>query len=301
MNPTTRRVIKLALPTSFITTLLIGCSNTISSSGKQNEDYRKPEGSRSLPIEKYLLSNDEELILEKAKYSAARSCMERLEARFPPPAHREPFKLQMTERRYGITNRDEAKIHGYRVPAAGKASSTTEEEPLTHKQLRALFGVEQGKEKGVAKVSHINGKPIPEGGCMGEAERNLSNRQRVYGDGRLAMNISQRSFKKSSSDPRVRRAIEKWSSCMERNGHPYENPLTAGEDLMNGRSASEQERKVATIDSDCNREAKVAKTWFDVESDIQNGLIADHEKELDELNQIKKREIVNSRKELQIS
>lgn len=257
-----------------------------------------PSNRRVLPIEAYMLSDDERGLLQRAKASITRTCMKSLGIDYSPPPAKSSPRLNLTDRRYGLVDTAAARDNGYHLPNTQQKFSSAGKNPLTDEQDLALWGGNKHDGKAAEKEPRINGVQVPKGGCMGAAERGLSGGTEIYGEGDLAVEISKESFNRSRSDSRVREAIPKWSLCMKKSGYPYTDPLTSGEDVMGKNEPSRQEKAVAVVDAECNNRTELAEKWFAVECEIQKGLIAKNRKSLDRLRKLKETEIASSRKEL---
>jgi hypothetical protein len=118
---------------------------------------------------------------------------------------------------------------------------------------------------------------VPDGGCIGEADRRLAGLAPAGADPRLGNRLQLESFQVSKRDGRVRDAFRAWSACMRRAGYEYATPLTvAGDPQFAGNRPSQREIAVARADVSCKASTNVIGIWFTVESAYQNAWIGQH-------------------------
>lgn len=112
----------------------------------------------------------------------------------------------------------------------------------------------------------LNGHPVPPGGCLGLAGRELGTGGRSAGDlsfmgsADVAWQLSREAGLRMVADPRVTAVTARWRACMRRAGFSYRNPQAAQIDRRwNSQLASSTELKrthtaqiaVATADARC--------------------------------------------------
>jgi hypothetical protein len=116
-----------------------------------------------------------------------------------------------------------------------------------------------------APVRH-RGKPVPEGGCMGEARRALV-RDGAVGEAEPVRRIDTASVLRAMEDPRVRSAFDQWSACMEKRGHAYDDPWQAINDkAFRGPGVTPREIATAVADVACKRETNLVGVWYAVDA-----------------------------------
>ncbi|GAA2926568.1 hypothetical protein [Streptomyces enissocaesilis] len=267
----------------FITLSTVGCSSAGPGSGTQRED-RAPALVKSedlhLPVEDYLFSNAEQVRLDEARFKLMGKCLRRLglnhgiESPGSPPGPR-----SLMERRYGITNEKDAKAVGYRLAETPRPRSLdSQTKSLTAPQKKELMKALQGEigsEAGGGNGIRVNGLPVPEGGCAGEAAEKISGGSGRLGPGKAARSANLESWAASKADQRVARALGAWSTCMKEKGYSYPDPLIAMSDpgFQEGPPTS-KERRTALADIECKRKTNLVGVWFDVESALQKDMIA---------------------------
>jgi hypothetical protein len=214
-----------------------------------------------LPVQDYLPTAEQAAELAKAKLVLIKQCMRRFGTEytfeFVSPEGYGPRSA--TDRRYGITDVALARTDGYSMGARDPALQPMPPRPeLGPDGQNALSG--QG-------ASVVNGVDVPEGGCIGEAERSLENATTNERRGQL---LQQQSFKESRLDSRVQAATKEWSSCMAEAGHHYTDPLAAAGDPRFIGGVTAEQIAVAVTDIDCKSTTNLVGIWFTVESAYQN-------------------------------
>ncbi|MEU0194981.1 hypothetical protein ABZ250_34965, partial [Streptomyces afghaniensis] len=128
-------------------------------------------------------------------------------------------------------------------------------------------------ERAPAPVRH-RGKPVPEEGCMGEARRALV-RDGAVGEAEPVRRIDTASVLRAMEDPRVRSAFDRWSACMEKRGHAYDDPWQAINDKAFRRpGVSPREIATAVADVACKRETNLVGVWYAVDAAYQRRMLA---------------------------
>jgi hypothetical protein len=215
-----------------------------------------------LPVEDYLPTAEQSARVGRAHIELVRRCLARFgidyALRFVPGDRYGPRSL--TERRYGITDLDLARDHGYGLGARDPVRQPRPAQPdLGTDGETALSG--QGR-------TVVRGRAVPPGGCLAEAGRGL-HPGTVRADIARAHRLQYTSYELSRRDSRVRAVIAAWSSCMARSGYWYADPLAAGADPAFVGRPSREEIAVATADIGCKARANLVGVWFTVESAYQ--------------------------------
>ncbi|WP_261570585.1 hypothetical protein [Frankia gtarii] len=237
-----------------------------------------------LPLDRYLLGPRESASVAQAYRALLDQCTRRFG--LPDPRLRAvdaALPATLNERRYGITDAALAATAGYRVskprPVSSSpmpAESTTPPDPRT---LDILTGRHSGA---------VDGRPIPDGGCSGEAKRRL-NAGAPGGpdlDPDLAQRLSQTSYFASGRDRRVQDVQRAWSACMRTHGLRYSSPLAAAADpRFRTGPVSATETAVAATDIACKKKTNLVGVWFSVESELQRPGLAANRKTLEKIRQ----------------
>ncbi|MER7046938.1 hypothetical protein ABT391_18985 [Streptomyces jumonjinensis] len=260
--------------------VLTGCS-TGGSSSETASKPRVPTLLKSvdlrLPLEDYLFSDAERMQLDEGRAALINKCLRRFEMRddFKLPGM-PPGPRSLMDRRYGLTDEAAARVYGYHLrddPRGRPATSPPEAETAAEKKRLAVLQGADGAKSGGGRVLRVKGMPVPAGGCVGEADREIAGKDQP-GPGELARGANFQTFDISKRDPRVTEVFKEWSECMEKAGHSYPDPLTAMSDSgFQGKSSTRAERKAAVADVDCKRQTNLIGVWFTVETSVQKELI----------------------------
>lgn len=229
-----------------------------------------------LPIEGYLLTARQIRTLGDAMHALSLSCLDRFKVARPsipaPTTSPRPGDANITvnpRRRYGILSPGAAARYGYHFEPGTLPEQQSEPKWSKEVNLVLLGGNQPGHP------DQVNGMTVPDGGCVGEAERRLEARSGTYGDGEEAALVNMRSFEATRKDPRVLAAITAWSDCMRAERHPQSDPLAApsgGAPLP--PTATPEEIAIATADIACKRRTHLALIWSQAEREYQEKAIA---------------------------
>ncbi|MGC9540904.1 hypothetical protein [Streptomyces sp. UG1] len=234
-----------------------------------------------LPIEGYLPSDTERKQISQARKTLAGDCMKRFGFSWQPaPDLPRLGPKTLVDWRYGIHDMALAEERGYK-PAAAEQEEYDQAVQAGAVDGTSGTGLQAQALEGGAK--EVGGKPVPEGGCMGEADRKIS---AGSVNTTVAQTISNESFAESQQSPEVIEAFKTWSACMKKSGFDYERPLDASDDPRFGsRDVTPLEIRTATADISCRDKGNVAKVWFDAEVTIQQEKI---ESQAEQLNRERK-------------
>lgn len=222
-----------------------------------------------LPIEGYLPSDSERKQVSQARKTVAGDCMKRFGLTWQPAQDLPRLGPKtLVDWRYGIHDMALAQERGYKPAAAEQEAydraakvGALDRASNTGPQARVLQG----------GVKEVGGRSVPEGGCLGEAERKVS---ADAFDTTVAQTLSNEAFAESQQSPEVMKAFKTWSSCMKASGFAYERPLDASDDPRFGtQEVTPLEIRTATADITCRDRSDVAKVWFDAEVAIQRDRI----------------------------
>ncbi len=123
----------------------------------------------------------------------------------------------------------------------------------------------------------FNGKTIPDGGCLGAAQREVEGATDLSMPVQLAFDA----WTASKSDSRVVAAFAKWSMCMAGSGYHYSTPMEANNDpKWSGEKASAEEIAVAVADLNCKKTTNLVGIRMAVDAAYQREAISQHGVEL---------------------
>jgi hypothetical protein len=224
-----------------------------------------------LPVEEHLPTVAQKDRLARARVALIRRCMARFGIVYdvtPVPAD-QYGPVSLTDRRYGITDLALARAFGYGLGPRDPSLFVRPDPPrLGADGANVLTG--QGR-------SIVAGLVVPEGGCIGEADRRLTSSAIAAADLARGNRLQIESFAESRADSRVRAALDSWSACMAEDGYHYADPLAAAADPAFTGPPDQHQLDVAIADIGCRATANVTGIWFAVESAYQQRAIeVDH-------------------------
>ena len=220
-----------------------------------------------LPVEDYLPTVAQKDRLARARVALIRACMARFGFAYevtPVPSDRYG-PVSLTDRRYGITDLALARTFGYGLGPRDPAGIVRPDPPrLGADGQNVLTG--QGR-------SVVAGLVVPDGGCIGEADRALTGSAAAVAHLGQGSRLQVESFTMSRADSRVRDALDSWSVCMAAAGYRYADPLAASADPAFNGPLDQQQVDVAVADVVCKASTNVTGIWFTVESAYQRRAI----------------------------
>ena len=168
----------------------------------------------------------------------------------------------MNEFRYGLTDEVKARASGYTAAPQPKPP-----QPDIPPEARPIAS---GKGERT-----YQGKPVPEGGCQGEAGRKVA--EGAAHDERLVLRLGDEAGKQAEADSRVKAAFQAWSACMARAGFDYADPWKPNDNPeFQGQEAGAREIATATADVRCKREGDLVGVWASVEAAYQERKIGEN-------------------------
>lgn len=222
-----------------------------------------------LPVQDYMQSDAALQTISAARTRIMNRCLQRFKVKgtqTPATTGPDPYgPRSLTDRRYGITDLSLAAKFGFGLGPRDPRLRARPVEPSLSPDDRTVFTGE-GR-------SQINGQSVPEGGCLGEAERALDARKPAGADTGLPQNLQFESFEWSQHDPRVLAAFKAWSACMASHKYHYRDPLATPADSRfttdSRTSTSKLAISTAIADVGCKRKTNLVGIWFGVESEHQ--------------------------------
>ncbi|MEV5240866.1 hypothetical protein AB0K89_17445 [Streptomyces cinnamoneus] len=292
----TRRSHRRALTATaaLVMSALAGCSSThhgpaVASSPPASAGSR-PTGDPStwtLPLMRYQATPAQARTIGEAREILTRQCARRYGITLAPEPVLPPLgpKNQM-DWRYGIHDRELTARRGYQVDDAQQARydaalraraglpQPARDTPVvvsgTHLPPDVLAATGPEARKGI-----VDGKPVPDGGCSGEARRTVGTA--TQGVSPLVARLMSASYPESMKEPEVKRVFAQWSACMRARGFRYDAPMEANDDpsFRPGREGvTRKEIAVALADLDCREAHHVAEVWHTAETRLQNKAVA---------------------------
>ncbi|MFI9724354.1 hypothetical protein ACIHFE_32760 [Streptomyces sp. NPDC052396] len=233
------------------------------------------------PIESYMHKYSDEAQVILASKILIHQCMQRFGFDYAGPNVTATALASQDsdinrERRYGIISPRVAETHGYRLveETRGAGTSAPPHKPMSDAENKIFIG-DGDPSSGVKKGARYDGRPIPEGGCSGEASRTLGRKE----SSRTAEQINNISFARSQENGLVKKVFASWAACMRDSGYNFKSPMDPLAISPKGELSS-SEITMAKTDVACKRKVNLVGTWFTVESGIQKQLIAKKEEVL---------------------
>ncbi|MET9348535.1 hypothetical protein [Streptomyces termitum] len=248
----------------------------------------------TLPLQRFRPTEAQARSIGRAEAKLVGRCMEGFGVAWEPQAELPGAgPRNMMDRRYGIHDPALSARRGYQPDAAEQARYETalradESRPVPSADAAALLGGTEAPARSSAEVSpevrggRKNGRPIPPGGCFGQARAVLGSSTR--GITPLVDRLTFDSYPASLETPEVKAVFARWSACMAEHGHHYATPMDADQDPRfrpNPAGVSQQEIDTALADLACREQHQVARVWFTAERRIQEGYVRDNAAQLE--------------------
>ena len=260
---------------------------------------------RFLPLAAYDMPDNDDRTVARARWTLAKECMVRLGfsglrklAVDPTPGWpRRPAGTGVVTAvmyagdtfRYGVQDPKEAARYGYQGARISYERRFPDRD-WTLPQYLALTGEFVGDDP-----KSVHGHRIPDGGCLGEADRAIFGTDpRTRKD--PVLHLESESLRQGMKDPAWKKADKAWAACMREAGYHYATPDAAeiGEDRqdlelkdrLNGSphdpdEPSALEKKTATADARCKQRTDYVHTVHAVDVRLQNRLITENRTELE--------------------
>ncbi|MFD0574383.1 hypothetical protein ACFQ0T_40590 [Kitasatospora gansuensis] len=160
---------------------------------------------------------------------------------------------------------------GYHPPADPTAVLAS---PSASPEMVMVYGGKGG-------ASELRGQPVPDGGCLGEARRELGVGAAALGGPELNR-IATDSFTQAQQDPRLADANAAWSACMKQSGYAYTDIWRANNDpRWSGPEPSALELATARADVACKLGTRLPTILLTIETELQTVAIHRHATALD--------------------
>ena len=246
---------------------------------------------KSLPIEAYMYTKEQTDQLNNAVVTLRQDCMRGFGFTYEDQKAQGTFQPKsITQFRYGMTDADDVAVHGYKPAGSEKKVVKPAPLKLSPAATTALTGTDDANVKpGSAEAKggqDINGKKVPAGGCIGEANRKLgASTAQEFGDAPVVVKVNTDSWAKSYNDKRVRDVFAKWSACMKDKGYSYADPMKANDDpqWQKTTTATPREQQVASADVACKQKHNVLGVWYSVDVAYQKQMIEQNAEALDDV------------------
>ncbi|MET9519907.1 hypothetical protein [Streptomyces sp. NPDC002994] len=231
----------------------------------------------TLPLDDYSLDSAGQYAWQVATQDRWRTCMARYGFKdFGPP--QPSFRAATAQadadmgRRYGISDLESARKHGYHLPRT--APEPSHWEPAKGAE-EAVFTGEGAEVTG----GLYEGKTIPDKGCRGEAKRLFPMPLTPQ-----SAEAEVRAYEKSMDDTDVTKVFAKWSTCMKERGFEVEAPLIELDDLgisLTTPTPSAKEIALAVADVECKKKTDLVGVWHGKEKAWQQEELAKNAADLE--------------------
>ena len=236
-----------------------------------------------LPLEAYMETFPEQSAIARAQVKLVEGCMAKFGFAYTPPSPGAALSNDDANmnRRYGISDPDEAAQYGYHLPnyTAPPVSSS----PVSSAEALVLTGHAGNAANPASAASTYQGVPIPRNGCIGSSTAKLG----AVLNTALTDQLDSTSLSQSQADPVVQTALHAWSACMKSKGYTVDTPFDAPAlaPSSTGPSPTSQEIGVAVADVACKQQTNLVKIWFTTESAVQNQQVEQNQLALNQLRQ----------------
>lgn len=205
-----------------------------------------------LPLDPYRPSSRNLQAGTKAQEVLLSRCLKRFGFDVPPQVSPSSQSPSDNAQLYGITDERAAESRGYHGPA-----HDTGEQPHTDQYPPAVRAVITGEGQ-----RSYGGQRVPEGGCLGEARRTLTEGAPTVEDENFADRLAHASWLRSQQDSRVVKVFAEWSLCMAGAGFDYANSRKANNDpeFVSGEPTP-KEIAVAVADVRCKKQVNLINVW----------------------------------------
>ncbi|MBT2400171.1 hypothetical protein [Streptomyces sp. ISL-100] len=224
----------------------------------------------TLPLDDYSLNSADQYAWQVAIQDRWQSCMAQYGFKdFGPPEPSIQAATAQAEadmgRRYGISDLESARKHGYHLPRT--APEPSHWEPAKGAEEAVFTGDGAEVTDGL-----YEGKRIPDGGCRGEAKRMFPMALTPH-----SAEAEARAYEKSMDDSDVTKVFEKWSTCMKGRGFKVGTPLIEHDDLgisLTTPTPSVEETALAVADVECKKKTDLVGVWHGKEKAWQQQELA---------------------------
>ncbi|MFF4224252.1 hypothetical protein ACFYZH_15500 [Streptomyces abikoensis] len=228
-------------------------------------------------------------IISQARETLTRQCAGRYGVTLTPEPELPPLGPKNTmDWRYGIHDRELTARRGYQVDdaqqarydaalrAQAKLPRPSQDTAVVVSGTRlppdVLAATSPQAQKGI-----VAGKPVPDGGCGGEAQRTLGTT--TQGVSPLVARLMTASYPQSMKEPDVKHVFAQWSACMRERGFHYDAPMDANDDPAfrpSPEGVTRKEIATAVADLDCREAHHVAEVWHTAETRLQDQAVTQY-------------------------
>ncbi|MFD6328201.1 hypothetical protein ACFWGI_01320 [Streptomyces niveus] len=245
----------------------------------------------STPLDAYLPTPEENYTLKKARVMLVNQCMRQLGyPDNPQPLGKFTGKAYLEHGEFLVAPVEQVERWGYKSPPGAETGKQADESSFTKNATKTQGQLLAGR------ITTFNGKPVPDGGCEGEALRTLTKgaetAQEVtfpdgsaagagkdgFGEGFAEMVVSSargKAMAKVRNDSRFEKVTTAWSDCMDKQGYDFDSPSAANNDKRwaDATQPGKEEIAVAVADMRCKQKVNYLGVGIAVESAYEKQLI----------------------------
>lgn len=229
----------------------------------------------TLPLDQYALTARQLADLEYANRLLAAACMRQYGIDWDPGERGDYSVLMERTNRLGIVDAQQAASVGYHIDPAHaddyeKSDEAAGREPLSPQAQQILTGGLPGQP--------TSGE-VPDGGCFGEAHRELGWDPK---DAQWFQLILSEAYSSTVADDRAQAVYNRWSACMSEAGYDYDHPVDAAENPRWNTEVppSREEINTAVADVACKHEINYLGEMTTILTAHQQQLVAQHHERL---------------------
>jgi len=215
------------------------------------------------PLDAYRNEAERSGLIEWAWNKAAQRCLARFGSEVPVGMP-QPEAPRSAESRYGMVNAEKATAHGYTGAPLDRQPPMTLSERIPAQAVAIFDGTVTGQH---------NGEPVPQGGCRGEAARQIIPAANPYFVQELEKTAGQRAAK----DERLLGYVQKWSECMALAGFRYHFPSEPYQAWIGraqpGKAPAPEQITTAIADVKCKVDTDFLRNWIAIEIAYQHQII----------------------------
>lgn len=237
---------------------------------------------RPMPLDPYLLDPQQTKTISEGYSTLVSRCMRRFRYDYAPPVEgADPTGIgadaptTRMDGYFGFQTMAHAKTWGYHPETAAPEGGSSPA-PRTAGETTALTGTSDPDSKYGPGGQKINGRAVPDHGCVGEANRLLTGSVTgTAGNPDFVVSLKFDTLTKGQRDPRTRAVFTAWSTCMKGKGLTYADPLAALGDPRWSTAAGPTgaELRVAVADQECRHDTNVVGVWFAVDYGYQQDAV----------------------------
>ncbi|MFI7032965.1 hypothetical protein ACIBK1_29965 [Microbispora rosea] len=181
-------------------------------------------------------------------------------------------------RRYLFVDPALAGRYGYAVPL--QPPSQQQKPPRSTRAGTGMTPIEEQAVLGGQGPKTVRGIRVPEGGCIGAANRRVM--KGVPPDAEwLVVRLGMQAYDKALDDPRVKAVNAAWSACMKGAGYTFSAPVKAWENPRWRKAGDKREEATAAVtDMRCKLQVDYLTVRLTTEIEAQQKTIKAHGSEL---------------------